>query len=1083
MDNTQERILSINVRYDDAIRGIAKYRSALDELRLNEKNAKEDVDKGRISREKYNLYMADSKIKVQEATEGIRTLTKVIQNNHKAEREQEGSLKSLRAQLSNLTSDYDSLSQKEREAASGKKLRDKINEITESIKDAEEETGRFYRNVGNYKESLKGFLGMNNAFASSLLDIADNGNGLKGFFSSIDTQVKAFGQSLLGLLSNPVFAAIAGIAGVATAFKFWYDYNKGLVEATKLTQQFTGKNGEDLKQYRNEVQAVADTFGKDFKETLIAANTVAKQFGITQEESLNLIKDGFVAGADANGEFLDNLKEYPAYFKEAGISADQFIAITTQANKNGIFSDKGIDAIKEANLRIREMTTATATALNGIGISSKKVQADLKSGATTTFEVMQEVSEKLNQLPQSSSAVGSAIADIFGGPGEDAGLKYLQTLKDIDTNLSTVKSGAGELGRLQEEQLESQLKLQNALSSLFDMTGGDFEQMTTRAKIFVNDGLVSIIQGIQEAVNWFKELYNGSQNVRAGISAMSFAFQTLFQLLKALFGFALENFKLLGNIIKSALTLDLSGLESGIKQWAVQIKNITKETINTVYGAAKEAVNNAQNGKLQVGTPNNGSKETGTNQTSGTVSKTSSSIKTNAQIKEAIEAKKKELQEVRKAEDEMLKIVKDNREKQTKEINYQYDRQIEDLKQRLLTEKNLTPKARVEIDKQIKALAQQKKDALKKLSDEQLTKDIANRQKLIETELAGVKAGSDEEYQLKMQQLETQRQAELSNKELTEEMKLAITRKYNKLFDDLVTQHENDTIQKQADMLAKRFAQEAQLLKSHNDNKLQELDNMGASESQQRQAQNTFTLQELETSLSQQNESLDNMKRKEDETDEDYNKRRLEKKQQIADTEVQIETVKVKSQQDLYNDFRDAIDALGEHNKSFAILSKALALGEIAINTGKAVAAGIAQAQSVPFPGNIAAIATTITTIMTNIATAIKTVKSAKFAEGGAVTGPGTATSDSIPAMLSNGESVLTASATSMFSPILSAFNQMGGGIPINVTTTSNQAVGEEMLARAVAKGMMMAPAPVVSVEEYTSVANRVKYLEDLGNV
>lgn len=191
----------------------------------------------------------------------------------------------------------------------------------------------------------------------------------------------------------------------------------------------------------------------------------------------------------------------------------------------------------------------------------------------------------------------------------------------------------------------------------------------------------------------------------------------------------------------------------------------------------------------------------------------------------------------------------------------------------------------------------------------------------------------------------------------------------------------------------------------------------------------------------------------------------------------------MKSQQDLYNDFRDAIDALGEHNKSFAILSKALALGEIAINTGKAVAAGIAQAQSVPFPGNIAAIATTITTIMTNIATAIKTVKSAKFAEGGAVNGPGTATSDSIPAMLSNGESVLTASATSMFAPILSAFNQIGGGVPINITTTSNQAIGEEMLARAVAKGMMMAPAPVVSVEEYTSVSNRVKYLEDLGNV
>lgn len=1063
MDNTQERILSINVRYDDAIRGIAKYRMALDELRLNEKNAKEDLDKGRISREKYNLYMADSKIKVQAAADGIRTLTKVIQNNHKAEQEQVGSLKSLRAQLSNLTGDYDSLSQKEREAASGKELRDKINGITESIKGAEEETGRFYRNVGNYKESLKGFLGMNNAFASSLLDIADNGDGLKGFFSGIDTQVKAFGQSLLGLLSNPVFAAIAGIAGVATAFKFWYDYNKGLVEATKLTQQFTGKNGEDLKQYRNEVQAVADTFGKDFKETLIAANTVAKQFGITQEESLNLIKDGFVAGADANGEFLDNLKEYPAYFKEAGISADQFIAITTQANKNGVFSDKGIDAIKEANLRIREMTTATATALDGIGISSKKVQADLRSGATTTFEVMQKVSEKLNQLPESSSAVGSAIADIFGGPGEDAGLKYLQTLKDIDTNLSTVKGGAGELGRLQEEQLESQLKLQNALSSLFDMTGGDFERMTTEAKIFVNDGLVSIIQGIQEAVNWFKELYNGSQYVRSGVSTMSFAFQTLFQLLKALFGFALENFKLLGNIIKSALTLDLSGLESGIKQWAGRIKDITKETIDTVYVAAKEAVNNTRNGKLQVGTPDSTTKETNGSQT--TVSKTPSSLKTNAQIKEAIEAKKKELQEVRKAEDEMLKIVKDNREKQTKEINYQYDRQIEDLKQRLLTEKNLTPKARAEIDKQIKALAQQKKDALNKLSDEQLAKDIANRQKLIETELAGVKAGSDQEYQLKMQQLAEQRDAELAQKELTEKMKYAIQQKYNKLVDDLVVQHDNDTIKKQQDMLKLRF--ETEIAEAYgNETEI------------------------LRIKMEQKQAELDSLQQLEGESIEAFNLRKLEKQNEYNDAkkaltqkEISIEETKLQAMSDITGGLMSLTEAIGESDKSFAMASKVLALAQIAINSGVAIAEGIKSASGMPFPGNIAAIATTITTIMTNIATAIKTVKSAKFAEGGAVTGPGTGTSDSIPAMLSNGESVLTASATSMFAPILSAFNQMGGGVPINITTTSNQAIGEEMLARAVAKGMMMAPAPVVSVEEYTSVSNRVKYLEDLGNV
>ena len=115
--------------------------------------------------------------------------------------------------------------------------------------------------------------------------------------------------------------------------------------------------------------------------------------------------------------------------------------------------------------------------------------------------------------------------------------------------------------------------------------------------------------------------------------------------------------------------------------------------------------------------------------------------------------------------------------------------------------------------------------------------------------------------------------------------------------------------------------------------------------------------------------------------------------------------------------------------------------------------------------------------------TAMSSIQSAKFAEGGLVTGPGSGTSDSIHARLSNGESVMTAAATSMFGPILSSFNQMGGGVPINVANAGSQAVGEEMLAKAVAKGMMMAPPPVVSVEEFTSVANRVKYVENLGSV
>ena len=180
------------------------------------------------------------------------------------------------------------------------------------------------------------------------------------------------------------------------------------------------------------------------------------------------------------------------------------------------------------------------------------------------------------------------------------------------------------------------------------------------------------------------------------------------------------------------------------------------------------------------------------------------------------------------------------------------------------------------------------------------------------------------------------------------------------------------------------------------------------------------------------------------------------------------------------NALSNLLGQFSEESKAAAIASKAIALGEIAIKTGVAIAGGVSQAMSVPFPANIAAIATTVATVLANIATAVSTVKSAKFSTGGYVSGEGTGTSDSIPAMLSNGESVNNARATSMFAPLYSSLNQMGGGVPIVATQTASQVQGEDMLARAFAKGMSEADIRV-GVDEITRVQNRVKVVENLG--
>ena len=150
----EEKVLDIKVRYDDAIRGIAKYRSELDVLRKVEATLKEDLKEGRITREQYNVKLTESKLASGEYKEAIRILEKEIRNNIKAENEQLGSLVALRASLSNLTRQYDEMSEAERESASGQDLAIHINAITDKLKGAEEATQRFYRNVGSYEEAF-----------------------------------------------------------------------------------------------------------------------------------------------------------------------------------------------------------------------------------------------------------------------------------------------------------------------------------------------------------------------------------------------------------------------------------------------------------------------------------------------------------------------------------------------------------------------------------------------------------------------------------------------------------------------------------------------------------------------------------------------------------------------------------------------------------------------------------------------------------------------------------------------------------------------------------------------------------------
>lgn len=174
-------------------------------------------------------------------------------------------------------------------------------------------------------------------------------------------------------------------------------------------------------------------------------------------------------------------------------------------------------------------------------------------------------------------------------------------------------------------------------------------------------------------------------------------------------------------------------------------------------------------------------------------------------------------------------------------------------------------------------------------------------------------------------------------------------------------------------------------------------------------------------------------------------------------------------------------NTLAEDNAEFAEFAKLLALFNIGVNTALAISEAIAGNAARPIK-----MAAAIAAVLSAIAQAYQVLNQAekpatpKFARGGLVTGPGTGTSDSIPARLSNGEAVMTARAVVDWGPVLSMMNVSSGGNAIPTSHLPERRAGgmremEQMLRRV----MREMPNPVVTVRDINNGQRRIKVQDE----
>lgn len=1034
----KQQILDIKVKYEDAIYGIIRYKEKIDQLKASIKDLQQQEKDKTITTNEMKVQTEAINATIKEYQYNVRALQKEIQNNVRTENEQEGSLKQLRAQLSNATKKYDEMAKAEREGAKGQALAQHINEITNKLKLAEEETQRYYRNVGNYYNSmmqaaddLQGteFFGMdivNDTEVSNIIKLAQNMDGLTD-------KLKAFGKTAIGLVMNPYFAALAGVVGVGMTFKWFYDYNKGLMEATRLTKEFTGYTGEALETMRNSITATADSMGKDFNDVLATADNLMANYHLSGEEAMKVINDGFASGADLSGDMLNKIQQYAPTFHDAGISADQMVAIIQQT-RSGIFSDKGLDIITMASKKIREMSTATSASLDAIGISSKQVQQDLSNGTKNTFDIIQQVALKMKDFGADSQQVGDVLKNVFGKQGAQAGIQLIEQLDTMTTDIEEVKKQTGEWGETQLENIKLHKELNSYLSSMFDMSQHGFEEMIEKGKMFGTKVLVQIMKGLFNTINYFIDWYNESLLLRGVIQTLGAAFRGVWSVVRGVANLIIDAMKQVGRSLKGALdilegivTFDLSKAQQGFKE-IFDLSKFIKEGWNDIkqtgadFGNAfADGYENAVNGRLNhlklANLDGGATSSEPVNGNKGTTPAKGSTTKTKAQrAKEKAEAK---------AEAERRKKQEKELQAQIALIQFKYNEQVMDAKKRYLA-----------------GMYDNERDYSNDL--ERLEKDMVARS--IDAYVAAGKIGADkaQEMQAKLLDIMIKAKADIKNqaKEIVDEI--------NKEFDE-----------------AEKKRRDADIM------------NGGTGEED-----DAAKLERYKAFLQSKMDAYKDYAAVQEQLQKDLSDKEVKEQEEANKKKAALQEEQLKMMADMIQTMGDGLSEFFEsedkslHSFLKSMLTSILDAIEIAVNAyfAQILAKEIASKSW----GGVASAAALMALVKAAFAGAKALVKG--FSTGGYVQGAGTGTSDSIPARLSNGESVMTAKATSMFSPILSAFNQLGGGVPI-VVNNGGSNIGMDMLAAAVARGYQMAPQPVVSVEEINRTQHRVQTIENISRL
>jgi hypothetical protein len=733
----------------------------------------------------------------------------------------EGAMAQVRNRMRLLNSDSETYEK------DSKELAQTMEQLRQRQSQYREELGLTNRTMQEANEISGGLRGTLTGIWDSL--VSGDLQGAKEGISSITSGMGGLIKSSLAFIATPIGAAIAGLAALGAGAKALFDYN---IELNKMNKELKalGVNTSEISAVRSELQATAQTFDKDFKEIAEKANSLSKSYGISMSEANRIIAEGLASGGAQNEEFLDSLGEYDEFFSKAGFSAQEFANIINTGYDLGIYSDKLPDALKEADLALKEANKSTRDALvNAFGASfSDEVLSKVKTGELTTKQALEAIALESEKANLSQQQYAQLTADVFKGAGEDAGgaQKIFEALG---------QSATRELDKTAKASLQlvdANERLNKAQAELFEIDG--FGDAWTKIKAVAVDAFASMLEYIAEV----------KQDIQPLIDFVGVVFANAWETTKATFLVFFEliktNFKLIGNVISTFVEFfkkifkgDFSGALDALKNGFFNVIN----TIGNAFGKLKNIVLDAVLGiisnispvlealgldveklkksiegfkskevkiKAEVTTNTTSNEKVNTSFGSGGGGATADALAAEAKARADAAAKRKAEEE--KAAKEQYDKAKALADAKANLAKAQLDKYIFDLRSTLDKEKALTPESiAIETDRLAKI-----KDAQIKFNNDELARKISDLEAKSALEKSSVevlnaqKEALNLEYQMKNQELELgfqqatdalkkqydQEQAILKAEQLALDNELAIQEAETKAEEDRIKQEQ-----------------------------------------------------------------------------------------------------------------------------------------------------------------------------------------------------------------------------------------------------------------------------------------------------